>query len=72
MLTDYGEVRFIYETHDLITIYVYDITESLVRAAILDGRPYLSLLRSDKYGRQYFTKLNHKVYLDELEELRVI
>lgn len=70
--TEFGLVKYIYETEDAITIYVYDITDSIVRASILDGRPYISLLRCDKYGNLYFTKAGHKVYLSKLEKLNVI
>lgn len=72
METDYGYVKYIYETRDAITVYVYDIQDMYVKAAILDGRPYLSLMRYTKEGRAYFLKENHRVYIDELEELRVI
>lgn len=71
MYTIYGYVEYIYTTWDLITIYVYDITDTVVRASILDGKPYLSLLRVDKNDRQYFIKQGHKIYLDELERLYV-
>ena len=72
MQTIYGYVEYIYTTWDLITIYVYEITDTVVRASILDGKPYLSLLRVDKCGRQYFIKQKHKVYIDQLERLYVI
>ena len=71
MYTNYGYVKYIYTTWDLITIYVYDITNTVVRAGILDGQPHLSALRVDKEGRQYFLKKRHKVYIDELEVLFV-
>lgn len=72
METDYGTVQFIYETHDAITVYVYEIQDMFVKAAVLDGRPYISLLRYTKDGRAFFLKENHKIYIDELEELRVM
>jgi c-di-AMP phosphodiesterase-like protein len=72
MNTEYGKVQYLFEAPDLVTIYVYDITDRVVRASIVDNRPYVALIRVDKYNRQYFTLRKHKVYMDELEEVHVI
>ena len=72
METEYGTVKYIYETSDATLVYVYDIYDNMVRASFFCERPYLSLLRANKNGRQYFLKKNRKIYIDELEELHVI
>lgn len=72
MDTDYGRVQFIFELPDTAIVYVYSIVGLTVKAAILDDRPYVSLLKIDKSNRAYFVKRKQRVYIDELEELIVI
>lgn len=72
MDTEYGTVIYMGETTDLTPIYVYEIRGIFVKSAILDGKPYTSMIKTTKMGRQYFTKAGSKVYLDELEEVNVI
>lgn len=73
METEYGIVTHMAETNDGSTIYVYGIDKEkgLVSAAFLDGRPYVSLIRVTKKGREYFMKGHYRVYMDELEEVFV-
>lgn len=72
METEYGYVKYIGETSELMQVYIYDIKDIFVRAAIMDERPYISIIRTSKTGRQYFIKNNQRVYVDELEEINVI
>lgn len=67
-----NQIKYICETSNMGVVYVYDIQNNLVKASINYGRPYISLLRQSKNGRLYFLKGNHKVYIDQLEEVTII
>ena len=71
METEYGYVIYMAESPDLSMIYVYEIRGNMVKASINNGKPYLSLIRLAVSGRPYFRKNGHKIYLDELEEVKV-
>ena len=72
MYTEYGFVEYIGETSDLTPIYVYGIKGIFIKAAIYTGKPYVSIIKTTKSGRQYFIKDRRKVYIDKLEKINVI
>lgn len=69
MNTDYGEVKYLWDTGEYQYIYVYGISNNVVKAAIDVDAPRYSLIRQDKFGNKYFKKDKYRVFINELEEI---
>lgn len=67
----YGNIKYIYDTHDGEYIYVYGIGDISIKTSFQDEIPRVNLLKADKYGKVYFRKGDYKVYLDDLEEINL-